>query len=243
LHPQDGNSLACWFDIADYSRKALITAKLKARWGPYGPVNPECDGAVAPFISGFELQALVRTGKMHDALQMIRTAWGWMLNNPASTGSTMLEAWSGDGSITYSFYKDKPSYISHCHPFSTGPLLVLTFEVLGLNFAGKEGEKGGRFWEFRPMPGDLDHCEGGFTGKYGLYSAGWKRTRANGKAEFSGWVDAPQGTMGRIRVPAFSEEKRTCLVRIDGKNMKCAVDEGYVWIENVQGGQRHQVTL
>jgi hypothetical protein len=40
LHPQDGNSLACWFDIADSERAEVITTNLKKRWGPFGPINP-----------------------------------------------------------------------------------------------------------------------------------------------------------------------------------------------------------
>jgi hypothetical protein len=52
----------------------------------------------------------------------------------------MLEAWGADGEITYPFYKDKPSYISHCHPFSTGPVLILTYELLGLNFTDVGGK-------------------------------------------------------------------------------------------------------
>ena len=242
MFPQDGNSLACWFNIADKKRAASITKSLKKRWGKYGPVNPECSGPVSPFISGFELQALIRADKIHDALDMIRTTWGWMLNNPESTGSTMLEAWGSDGSITYPFYEEKPSYISHCHPFSTGPLLVLTFEVLGLNFAGDEGEKGGKRWEFRPSVGDIDSCEGGFTGKYGLYSAGWSKFRRNGKMKFDCWVDAPEGTVGELRLPIFGNEPPP-LLSIDGNQSKYNVIEGYAWVQNVKGGQRHRFQI
>ncbi|RDW65092.1 hypothetical protein BP6252_10743 [Coleophoma cylindrospora] len=246
LYPQDGNSLACWFGIADPTRSRLITSNLKKRWGPYGPVNPECSGPVSPFISGFELQALVKADKMHDALAMIRTAWGWMLNNPASTGSTMLEAWYADGSIRYPFYQDKPSYISHCHPFSTGPLLVLTFDVLGINFS--DGDMaGGKNWEFRPTPGDLETCQGGLTGKYGLYSAGWEKTRVNGRITFQCWVEAPSGTTGRIRIPFYDSldtpVNGKCTVIMDGTVLKCDVGAGFAWVNNIEGGERHHFRL
>jgi Bacterial alpha-L-rhamnosidase C-terminal domain len=221
LHPQDGNSLVCWFSIATPSRTQLITTNLKKRWGNFGPMNPECSGPVSPFISGFELQALIHANKINDALSMIRTTWGWMINNPLSTGSTMLEAWGGDGSLTYPFYKDKPSYISHCHPFSTGPVLVLTFEVLGLRFTGV----GGKEWEFRPCLGDLEHCQGGFTGVYGKYSAGWRKTRENGRVGFESWVDTPEGTTGRVRLPTFGTSETG-----DG--------EGYRWLDGISGGKR-----
>ncbi|KAH7336168.1 Six-hairpin glycosidase-like protein [Rhexocercosporidium sp. MPI-PUGE-AT-0058] len=232
LHPQDGNSLACWFGIADLGRTAIITTNLRKRWGPYGPVNPECSGPVSPFISGFELQALMRADKMSDALQMIRSAWGWMINNPASTRSTILEAWGGDGQLTYPFYKDKPSYISHCHPFSTGPVLVMTFELLGLNIT----EAGGISWEFKPTPGDLEHCEGGFTGVYGKYSAGWKKERKNGSIVFTSWVQAPENTMGRVRAPKGVGQA----VSVNGLPTKCSVSDGCLWVDGVKGGERHE---
>ncbi|KAK0112922.1 hypothetical protein ONS95_014643 [Cadophora gregata] len=235
LHPQDGNSLACWFGIADTDRASTITTNLKKRWGPYGPINPECSGPVSPFISGFELQALVRANKMNDALQMIRTAWGWMINNPASTNSTMLEAWGGDGQLTYPFYKDKPSFISHCHPFSTGPVLVMTFELLGLNIT----EAGGTAWEFRPTPGDLEHCEGGFTGVHGKYSAGWRKERKNGSIVFTCWVEAPVGTTGRVRRPNGIGQT----VSANGHNIKSSSSDGYQWIDSVKGGRRHEFVI
>jgi hypothetical protein len=234
LHPQDGNSLACWFDIADGERAEIITTNLKKRWGPFGPINPECSGPVSPFISGFELQALVHANKMNDALQMIRTAWGWMINNPAITGSTMLEAWGGNGEITYPLYAEKPSYISHCHPFSTGPALVLTFEVLGLNFT----DAGGRCWDFKPSPGDLEHCEGGFTGAYGKYSAGWKKIRENGRITFSCWVQAPEGTIGRVRMPVITNGWPNAIV--EEKSLKNETENGYRWLNGVVGGERHK---
>lgn len=161
---------------------------------------------------------------------MIRTAWGWMINNPTSTGKTMLEAWGGNGEITYPFYKDKPSYISHCHPCSSGPTLVLTFELLGLNFT----DAGGKCWDFKPSPGDLEHCEDGFTGFYGTYSAGWKKIREDGKITFSCWVQAPEGTIGRVRMPVIASGWQNTTV------LKYETENGYRWLNGVGGGERHK---
>jgi hypothetical protein len=233
LYPQDGNSLACWFGVSTHERAQIITTNLKKRWGPFGPINPECSGPVSPFISGFELQALIHASRMNDALAMIRTAWGWMINNPASTGSTMLEAWGADGEITYPFYKDKPSYISHCHPFSTGPVLVLTCELLGLNFT----DAGGKSWEFRPCVGDLEHCQGGFTGTHGKYSAGWRKTRENGRIIFSCWVETPEGTTGRVRLPVLTSGGPKSTDKNGG--VKCENKDGYEWLNGISGGERH----
>ncbi|KAL2068487.1 hypothetical protein VTL71DRAFT_16585 [Oculimacula yallundae] len=234
LHPQDGNSLVCWFDLVGHERAQIITMNLKKRWGPFGPINPECAGPVSPFVSGFELQALVHADKMNDALALIRTTWGWMINNPASTGSTMLEAWGANGEITYPFYKDKPSYISHCHPFSTGPVLIITFEILGLNFV----DAGGLSWEFRPILGDLEHCQGGFTGKLGKYSAGWKRTRENGRVGLSCWVEAPQGTSGRVRLPV--ETKAGLHLTENGDGGARRTEHEFEWLGGILGGKKHR---
>jgi hypothetical protein len=85
---------------------------------------------------------------------------------------------------------------------------------------------------------------GGFTRKDGLDSAGWRRTRVDGRVTFGSGVDAPNGTVvGRIRVPIFAEEKRTGLVRMNGGLIKRALDEGHAWVGNVQGGKIHHVTL
>jgi hypothetical protein len=150
------------------------------------------------------------------------------------SGSTMLEAWGGNGEITYPFYAEKPSYISHCHPFSTGPALVLTFEVLGLNFT----DAGGRCWDFKPSPGDLEHCEGGFTGAYGKYSAGWKKIRENGRITFSCWVQAPEGTIGRVRMPVIANGWPNAIV--EEKSLENETKNGYRWLDGVVGGERHK---
>ena len=238
LHPQDGNSLAVVFGLVDSTRATQVTSALKARWGSYGPVNPECSGPVSPFISGFELQALCRANRIRDALSLIRTAWGWMLNNPASTGSTMLEAWGGDGSLVYPFYEHKPSYISHCHPWSTGPVLVLTYEVLGLNFVKEAGTE----WEFRPSTGDLEECEGGYTGIKGTYSAGWKKIRKDGVMSLRAWVDTPEGTVGKVKLQVFGTMSMVVL-KINQQSRKIDMVDGHVLITGCRGGQRYEFEI
>jgi len=169
---------------------------------------------------------------MNDALAMIRTAWGWMINNPASTGSTVLEAWGASGEITYPFYKDKPSYISHCHPFSTGPVLVLTYELLALNFT----DVGGKSWEFRPCVGDLEHCQGGFTGTHGKTRLVGGRQGKMEELFFSCWVEAPEGTIGRVRLPVVTSGWPKSTHKKGG--VKCDNKDGYEWLNGISGGER-----
>jgi hypothetical protein len=179
---------------------------------------------------------------MHSALQLIRLTWGFMLSNPLSTGSTLLEAWNGtDGTLTYPFYPNKPSYISHCHPWATTPASVLTFDLLGLQFSGneEEDEMGGGKWEFKPQLGDLETVRGGFTGVRGTYEAGWEKKREDGKVKFKSWVEAPVGTIGKVRIPVFMDFAERCIILVNGEAVKCVAESGFAWIENVTGGQRH----
>ena len=55
-----------------------------------------------------------------------------MLKHPHSTGCTMLEAFHLNGELKYLFYEGKYSYLSHAHPWSTAPMYLLTYYVLGL---------------------------------------------------------------------------------------------------------------
>src|SRR5205807_639973 len=57
IYPQDGNSEAVWFDVADATKAASIATYLKSTWGTYGSRTPEWDSNVSPFIGGMELMA------------------------------------------------------------------------------------------------------------------------------------------------------------------------------------------
>ena len=57
LHPQDGNSLAVWFNVtASDKQKARISEGLEVNWVDVGAVSPELPDNVAPFVGGMEVR-------------------------------------------------------------------------------------------------------------------------------------------------------------------------------------------
>lgn len=122
LHPQDANSLAVLFGIVDgTSDKAQdISTALTKNWTPIGPESPELPGEVSPFISSFEIQAHLLADQTQRALDLIRTSWGWYLNNTNGTQSTMVEGYLTDGSFGYRHnagYEEVYSYTSHARKY------------------------------------------------------------------------------------------------------------------------------
>lgn len=118
LHPQDGNALAVLFGVvnATSDQGKDISTSLTQNWTPIGAESPELPGEVSPFISSFEIQAHLLAGQTQRALDLIRTSWGWYLNNENGTQSTMVEGYLVDGSFGYRHdagYQEDYSYTSH----------------------------------------------------------------------------------------------------------------------------------
>lgn len=93
LYPQDANSLAILFGVVDpnSTQAQSISSKLTQNWTPIGPQPPELPGIVSPFASSFEIQAHFLAGQAQRGLDVIRTTWGWYINNPNGTESTTIE--------------------------------------------------------------------------------------------------------------------------------------------------------
>jgi hypothetical protein len=211
LRPQDGNANAIRHGLATKQQSLLASANLETKWNDLGAVNPECGGAISPFITGFELDAHFRIGQYDRALELIRRQWGYMLRHPHSTGCTMLEAFHLDGELKYLFYEGKHSYLSHAHPWSTGPLYLLTYYVLGLR--PKPFVPGGKEWLFVPMMGDLEFAEGGFVTEYGKIQGSWRREDSRVILK----VSAPEGTYGTVGIPITGAKVES--VVINGKRV------------------------
>ncbi|KAH8205366.1 hypothetical protein TruAng_000445 [Truncatella angustata] len=196
IHPQDGNSLAVYFGIVNTSSDAAsnISDYLTHNWTPIGAECEELPGEISPFISSFEIQAHLLTGNTQRALDLIRNSWGWYLNHPNGTQSTMIEGYLVNGTWGYRWdagYQNDFSYTSHSHGWATGPVTALTEHILGLSITGRAGST----WRLAPQIGDLTHVEGGFTTKLGKFSASWTRTD-DGTIELE--YDVPEGTEGDV---------------------------------------------
>lgn len=101
LHPQDANSLSLLFGIANASVVPSVASRLTENWTPIGPDCPELPNNISPFITSFELQGRFRVRDTARAFELLRTTWGWIVNNPNSTESTLLEGYLTNGSFGY----------------------------------------------------------------------------------------------------------------------------------------------
>jgi neutral trehalase len=58
IHPQDGNSLAVLFNLTTSVRQNKAISKGLTRfWTPIGPLSPELNDTIIPFVGGFEVPA------------------------------------------------------------------------------------------------------------------------------------------------------------------------------------------
>jgi len=117
LSPQDGNSWALKANLTLSSNQtAAISSALQARWGVYGAPAPEAGVplSISPFIGSFELEGHFIAGNSGAALDLIRTQWGFMLDDPRMTNSTFVEGFSADGSLHYAPYTND-ARVSHAH--------------------------------------------------------------------------------------------------------------------------------
>jgi hypothetical protein len=206
LHPQDANSMALLFGLASEnttqhpSLASRISQSLTENWTPIGAEAPELPGNISPFISSFEVQGHFATKHADRALDLIRRSWGWYLNHPNGTGSTVVEGYLTNGSWAYRNYRGYAydgTYVSHSHGWSAGPTSALMNYVVGLRVT----ERLGSGWELEPQFGDLTHAQGGFTTDLGKFWAKWE-IEEGGERYVLNW-EVPMGTEGVVTVPAL----------------------------------------
>ncbi|GIC93915.1 putative alpha-L-rhamnosidase B [Aspergillus udagawae] len=238
LHPQDANSMALLFGIVNQTRAAGISERLTDNWTPIGAVAPELPENISPFISSFEIQGHFAAGQPTRALELIRRSWGWYLNNPNGTESTVIEGYLANGTFGYRSsrgYSYDASYVSHAHGWSAGPTSALTIYVVGLSITSP----GGRTWKIAPQFGDLKFAEAGFTTVLGKYKASWKRNLKGYTLQFS----VPQGTTGNLTLPFVTSPKKPS-IKIDGHDIKKGLVYEYETATiTVTGGGSHHVVV
>ena len=200
LHPQDGNSLAVWYNVVpSHTQAQSIATVLRADWNTLGAQTPEWNNNISPFAGSMELYAHFAAGDDTNALDLIRREWGFMLNSPLGTKSTFWEGYTSAGTLdAYS-----GSYTSLAHGWSTGPTGALTSDVLGIQPTAAAGAA----YQVVPHPGDLTHVEGTLavaTGKTIHVSYDHSATGA-----FSSVVDSSSnsGSTGVIAVPTFGQSR------------------------------------
>ncbi|KAN0119698.1 glycoside hydrolase family 78 protein [Hyaloscypha variabilis] len=215
LHPQDANSMSILFDAVNTTARAEdISSNLLKNWSPIGAVSPELPGNISPFISSFEIQAHFTIGQTERALDLIRRSWGWYINNPLGSESTVIEGYLENGTFGYRStrgYDYDASYVSHSHGWSSGPTSALTTFILGLSVTSPAGGA----WKLAPQFGDLKSAEGGFTTSLGKFQAAWTLKNDG----YSLTYHVPQGTAGEIVLPGLSSGKVPSIT-LDGRTLQ-----------------------
>ena len=239
VYPEDGNSLALYYDMASSSYFQNISDQLTTNWGPIGAKCPEMTDNIVPYVESMEIKGHLAVRQATRALTLMRLSWGWYLNNPYGTGSTCIEGYLQDGSFGYranAGYGLDYSYPSHAHGWSTGPTHALSTYVLGLQLTSP----GGRNWTLAPQFGDLTSVEGGFTTPLGKFSATWK---LDGNVGYVLGYDVPAGTSGTLVLP--SSNRKAPNVTLDGSiytNLVYEAAAGLVTVPDQSGGT-HTVTV
>ncbi|KAL0948873.1 hypothetical protein HGRIS_008991 [Hohenbuehelia grisea] len=100
LHPQDGNSLAVLFNLTQSDEQVQSVSKgLTTFWTDIGPLSPELNDTIIPFVGGFEVQAHFVAGQGERAIDLLKKKWGYMLYTPLSVQSTLVEGYTRNGSL------------------------------------------------------------------------------------------------------------------------------------------------
>lgn len=202
LYPQDANSMALAFDLLNATdpRAQRVSTYLTTNWTPIGAINPELSAnvsTISPFVTSIELEGHFKVGHPERSLQLIRSAWGWYLNNPNGTQSTVPEGYLANGTWGYRGdrgYRFDPTYVSHSHGWSSGPTSTMTEYLVGL----KVTEPMGRKWELKPSAfGEVGSAQAGFTTGLGKFSAKFEIKNGVARVEW----DTPVGTVGYVQLP------------------------------------------
>ncbi|MGW1623957.1 alpha-L-rhamnosidase-related protein [Streptomyces sp. NPDC002172] len=198
VHPQDGNALAVWYGVTSSAAQAdSVTAYLRTRWGSRGSQTPEWNNNISPFTGSMEVYAHLAAGDDTNALNLIRTEWGFMLDSPIGTNSTFWEGYSNQGDVgPYG-----GSFTSMAHGWSTGPTGALTSAVLGIQPTGA----GGTAYQVVPHPGDLTHVEGTLTVAAGKTVHVSYDHPASGSFALQVDTGSDTGSTGVIAVPRFGQ--------------------------------------
>lgn len=219
LHPQDGNAWAVLANLTlSNSQNTAITSGLRSRWGPYGAPAPEVGSTpatVSPFIGYFELLAHYTAGNASAALELMRTQWGFMLDDPRMTNSTFIEGYAADGSLRYAPYKHD-ARVSHAHGWSTGPTSLLTFYTAGLRVTGAGGET----WIVAPRLGGLRSVKAGYAAPSGGFSVEVEGGTTSGVVGALKFV-TPEATVGEVDIPgvqgSLRSEQGDVVTLVDGR--------------------------
>ncbi|EKM79027.1 hypothetical protein AGABI1DRAFT_40786 [Agaricus bisporus var. burnettii JB137-S8] len=197
LIPQDGNAMAVLFNVTQTREQVKAISKgLTQFWTDIGPLSPELNDTIIPFVGGFEVQAHFIADEGERALDLIHREWGYMLYTNLSVQSTLLEGFTANGSLGYraaAGYDFDHAFTSHSHGWATGPTPAMTFHILGLGITSPQGKT----WSINPILSGLQFAEGGLETGLGWFGVKWEVSDDMLTVEIS----TPTGTSGTVRLP------------------------------------------
>jgi hypothetical protein len=195
--PLDANAMAILAGVAG-DRAGRIFAYIDAHLGgSFGYVNVDPayehteddldfhNRRSIGFVNAFAAQALLETGRVDEALALLRACFGHMAQtDPAST---MWEFIGGDG-------KPEMAYVSLAHAWSAGATALLTTYVLGI----KPLTPGFGRYEIQPQLGGLQTVEGRVGTPQGAIFVKLQVVEEGLLA----YVEGPASAVGEFVVPA-----------------------------------------
>ncbi|KAL1593415.1 hypothetical protein SLS59_009295 [Nothophoma quercina] len=222
LHPQDGNALALLYNLPSTSPHASNLSNALTRfWGPIGPLPPELPDTISPFTSSIEVWAHFAALQPARGLNLTRTLWTYLLDNPQMTGSTLAEGLSANGSLYYrgaAGYKNDAAYTSLSHGWSSGPTVALTTFVGGLELVKW------RTWRFRPLSDEVvGSVDTRFESPMGGFGVKWVVTHGDGKRgvfDYEATIETPEGLQGRVELVWECERVEVDGVVYDGEALE-----------------------
>jgi alpha-L-rhamnosidase len=232
---QDGNSLAVLYDIAPAANESSILSTLVDKLNTqYGPLSFSTNTNFAQYVSGFasnmEAQALFHIGDVGDALDLINTVWGEMIQpGPDYSGADWevinLSGLPGFGAFT-----------SLAHGWASGATSALSGYVLGV----RPVTPGYKNWIVQPQPGNLQWAEGQAPTPYGPIAVKWGISSGRLVME----VSAPAGTRGTLAVPKSNAAGTLMLNgkpvwqsgRPVGNAYQIEADSNFIYLNNLPGG-------
>jgi hypothetical protein len=195
--PQDGNSWALISKAADGAQAYNVSESLRKRWIKYGAPAVEFPNVISPFASSFELLGHASAGNQDAAVELMGLMWGYMLDGPGMTNSTLIEGYRIDGYVHYPAYWSAARN-SHAHGWSAGPTTVLSQSILGIELLSPLGKT----WKIEPhLTKWLSYARGGFATKLGKFEVSTSRliSLSNGRKVEGLNVTIPGGTSGTIK--------------------------------------------
>ncbi|KAH8664022.1 Six-hairpin glycosidase-like protein [Xylariales sp. PMI_506] len=199
VDPQDGNSWVLIAGIYDTSSEIPlgVSRALRVRWTRFGAPAPEFPNVMSPFSSSFELQGHCAAGNHDAAVELMLLMWGYLLDGPGFTNSTLAEGFRTDGDVHYPAYPIR-NRNSHAHGWAAGPTSTLSTSILGIKLLSPAGVD---FHIAPVLTSWLGWARGGFAVRGGQFEVMlWRVLLRN---TYDGDI-ARKGTVAVVRYPSGS---------------------------------------